>query len=382
MAFESNGFYCNYNINGKDVDYNPSYVTNTSFEESIFKLYPEIYFEVSNLFNSLYQQGLFQPKNSLKIELGRGADDRNKTIIQDMVIESMALGAKMADLTGSGTIWATIKHKENLSRVSAARSWTKAPSSAVVTDILSSHNAAIDTIEQTSVLGNWLKPSSQTEYNFLEIIRNRSLPQFAKPSKMLMWFGLDGRFNFRSLGSMIAQIPVDYLDFTSSDMELFSPGGFHYIDEGIRYRLEQTSSGINRYDIQDGLKPIAPPNVGKVRGDLSFGVENKYPLNISSKVLYEYDHSLLPNDFTKAMYYNNYYNFPYQLTFTIKPSPKIKLGSVISITFRHHDPNEGTDKTLSGNYLVTYICKKERGSNFVMDIGCVSNSMIKDMTLF
>jgi hypothetical protein len=382
MAYEGNGFYHNYFINDKEVSWGPADVTDTLFQESIFWLYPSVEFTLQNVFNNVYQQGLVKEENTIRIELGRSVDDANKTIIDNIYIEKYLLGSKASDFSGGIDVTATSKFKKQLSKSSPAKGWEALTTSGVIQSIISNRNIPVGELESTIGLGNWLKPSAQSEADFLQILRNRSLPQLSKPSKMFMWIGLDGKFYFKSLSGMLAQAPVDELDFTIEEMQVYIPGEFRLENTSVCYTDECNSSGISQYDLNGELKKLSYPQYGKTNGTISQSIEELHPLESSHSILYEYQHSLLPNDYTKAMYYNNYMNFPYQLSFTIKSSPKIALGAMIRINFTHHSSEEGVDKSISGNYLITSICKKERGNNFMVDIGCISNSVLVPLTKF
>jgi len=238
VAYDSRqGFYYNFLINNREVDFNPSYVSDLNLTHSIFNLFPIVTFSVHNKNNSLYQQGLFNRKNNFKIEMGYSQTDENLEIFKDLYIEHIEMDNSKSSLDGRLKVLLIHKSAQLLNLSSVEKAWNMVPSSTVIQQIMTPYvtTANLD-IEATNVIGIWLKPSNQSELSFLKILKNRSLSATSSPSKMFMWIDLMGKFHFKSLNFLISQAPVMTLDFNEGDTEIYTPTDFNYFDNGIRYK--------------------------------------------------------------------------------------------------------------------------------------------------
>ncbi len=114
-------------------------------------------------------------------------------------------------------------------------------------------------------------------------------------------------------------------------------------------------------------------------GAVSIGVDDE-TTKTKQTVLSGYTHSKLPKNYNKAIYINNIYNFPYRFSFTIKNIPAVKPGTKVKLVFPFHSQDELFDTSLSGEYLVTGVKKREEGLQYVCDIYVASNSEFKPIT--
>lgn len=380
MAWDSkDGLYYNFSINGKEQNFNTSFLVNLDLYHSIFNLFPTISFSVLNKNNLYHQIGLANPKNTLKMEIGEEENDKNLETFKDFIIEKIELDECKSDMSGELILVFVHKNKQDLITLSPAKSWKNKPSSQVIYDIISNYNISFYAFENTTTIGNWLKPNNQSEVNFLKILKNRSIAK--DPSKMFMWIDLKGNFHFESLNKMLSRKPVTTLDFTNADIEFRCPTQFDYIDNGIRYDINELNTNSKEYEFyKDGkgvLVLLAEPEIKNLDGSEATNIKKIETFSRKQTMLQGYYHSELPTKYNKAIYVNNIYNFPYRFSFLIKNNYKIEPGVTIEMVFPHHDEDKLADFSLSGNYLVVNVRKMERRKQYINEIHVVSNSQLE-----
>jgi hypothetical protein len=381
MAYTNSvGFYYNFIINGLERDFGPSYLSGLQIKSSIFELYPSVKFKILNIRNALFQQGIFKPKSDLIIEFGESAESDTLEKYEPFVLEKTKISEARSDLSGAVETFYTSPSKDPMMNLTPEKGWAKKKTSEIIEEIMSKY-CPNRNIEQTKTKGNFIKPSCQSEYEFLKILKNRSLPLTSNDSKMFSWIGLDGTYNFKSLSSLTQQKSKLTLDFTNPDTEYFAPVAFEYLDGGIRYNKDLTNDGFQEYEIdkEEGiLKDLPKPNIKGV-DKTSMTVDGRFDQGTSVKSLRGYSHKQLPLKYFQSMYYNNYYNFPFRLAFRMKNYNGIQPGDVIFMVFPDYDDVTIPDPHLSGNYLITGISKQEIGNEGVMTLNVAKNDYLAEL---
>jgi hypothetical protein len=174
--------------------------------------------------------------------------------------------------------------------------------------------------------------------------------------------------------------PVLSIDLTDEDTGFQAPVDINYVDNGIRYSAYETSNNFQQYEYKvDGtgaISKLTKPKIDKLDGLTSTGIDDLIKME-SAKYVEGYSHNKLPLKYIESKYVSNIYNLPLRFSFTILNNPKIKPGAVIQLIFPHNDEKELIDSSLSGNYLVTAVRKKESGLQYINDVYVASNSFIK-----
>lgn len=381
MAYTNSvGFYYNFIINGLERDFGPSYLSGLEIRSSIFDLYPTVKFKILNVKNALFQQGVFKPNSSLVVEFGDSAESENLETYKPFVLEKAKISEARSDLSGAVETFYTSPAKTKMMNLTPERGWANKKTSSIIDEIMTKYYPSRE-IEPTKTKGTFIKPSCQNEYEFIKLLKNRSLPQVSNNSKMFSWVGLDGTYHFKSLASLTQQKAKMTLDFTNPNTEFFAPVSFEYIDGGLRYNADITNDKFNEYehDKSEGMiKPLPKPNIKGV-DKASTVVDDRFNENTSVGCLRGYSHKQLPLNYFQSMYYNRYYNFPFRLAFKIKNINGIESGNVITITFPDYDDITAPDPHLSGNYLVTSVIKQEIGNEGVMTLNVAKNDYLAEL---
>jgi hypothetical protein len=381
MAYDTrDGLYYNFFVNDKEVNFNPSYLTDLEVGHSIFHLYPSISFIALNR-KSLFPQGLAKPGNTFKLEMGPKEDHDDIETFENLIIEKMELADARYDMDGSLHFVITSKYKPELEAISKSKAYNDKKTSEVIEAI--ADDLSIDKDIQTTVnKGNWLKPSTQSYADFMKILKNRSIPSGSNASKMFLWIDLEGTLHFESINSMIKSSSVLELDFTKPETDFKAPTDFVYTDFGIRYATEDVNSSYTyyKYDKEGGeTKDISTTDIKKLDGSDSEGIDDLREAEKDLKLLYGYYHDEMPSKYFKALYHNRTYNFPFQFSFEMISDPNVVPGSVIKMKFPHYNKDKDTDESLSGKYLVTGVLKREKENRYAMEVFVVSNSMKEDV---
>jgi len=123
------------------------------------------------------------------------------------------------------------------------------------------------------------------------------------------------------------------------------------------------------------------PTILKMDGASSSDPQAIDLVTTAQSILYDYHHSKISLKYDYAQYVNEIFNFPFRFSFTMKNDSLIQPGKVIQLIFPHHNNDIAyIDQSLSGNYLVTEVIKRETRGIYNIIVTVVSNSQIQPIT--
>lgn len=384
MYDSQTGLYYNLTIDNRDPLFDPTVVPEIEIRTSLFSLFPSVSLLIANRQNFFVKEGFLSVGNELGLEISSSEKDEDSTkdILEDFILEAWNTTPSRPSIENAIGCTFVNKHAQDLITASPAAAYNSLKTSEAIQDIILNKVKfpSESVVQTTKNKGFWLKPANQSYAKFLRILKNRSIT--SDESQMVMWIDLSGNFNFKSLNSLIQAKPAQELDFTTEEIERYTPANIVFSHDGLRYDNTFVNSNYKEYvfdAVNGGELSEIKANKTKKLGRRTTDVFTKTTETFSrdQDILQGYSHSLLPTEYNRALYINSSLNFPFVIQFRIQhlQNNPLKPGNVIKIKFPSEDTDGEYDLTLSNDYLITDVVKSIKNGLYVTDVKAFSNSI-------